>query len=103
MRIWDQSVTEGETPEGILYGAEYTKEMIDRALTAENPYEVVPSRDENGHGTFLAGVACGGEDAAADFIGAAPQAQIAVVKLKEAKPYLREFFFVGRCARLSGK
>ena len=94
MRIWDQSVTEGETPEGILYGAEYTKEMIDRALTAENPYEVVPSRDENGHGTFLAGVACGGEDAAADFIGAAPQAQIAVVKLKEAKPYLREFFFV---------
>mgnify|MGYP001674861379 FL=1 len=94
MRIWDQSVTEGETPEGILYGAEYTKEMIDRALTSENPYEVVPSRDENGHGTFLAGVACGGEDAAADFIGAAPQAQIAVVKLKEAKPYLREFFFV---------
>lgn len=94
VRIWDQSVTEGAPPEGILYGAEYTKEMIDRALTAENPYDVVPSRDENGHGTFLAGVACGGEDAAADFIGAAPQAQIAVVKLKEAKQYLREFFFV---------
>lgn len=94
VRIWDQSVTEGATPEGVLYGAEYTKEMINRALTAENPYEVVPSRDENGHGTFLAGVACGGEDIAADFIGAAPQAQIAVVKLKEAKPYLREFFFV---------
>ncbi len=94
VRIWDQSITEGETPEGILYGSEYTKEVIDRALASENPYDIVPSRDENGHGTFLAGVACGNEDAEADFIGAAPQAQIAVVKLKEAKQYLREFFFV---------
>ena len=94
VRIWDQSITEGETPEGILYGSEYTKEVIDRALASENPYDIVPSRDENGHGTFLAGVACGNEDVEADFIGAAPQAQIAVVKLKEAKQYLREFFFV---------
>lgn len=94
VRIWDQSITDGETPEGILYGSEYTKEVIDRALASENPYDIVPSRDENGHGTFLAGVACGNEDAEADFIGAAPQAQIAVVKLKEAKQYLREFFFV---------
>lgn len=94
VRIWDQSITDGETPEGILYGSEYTKEVIDRALASENPYDIVPSRDVNGHGTFLAGVACGNEDAEADFIGAAPQAQIAVVKLKEAKQYLREFFFV---------
>ncbi len=94
VRIWDQSITDGETPEGILYGSEYTKEVIDRALASENPYDIVPSRDENGHGTFLAGVGCGNEDAEADFIGAAPQAQIAVVKLKEAKQYLREFFFV---------
>lgn len=94
VRIWDQSITDGETPEGILYGSEYMKEVIDRALASENPYDIVPSRDVNGHGTFLAGVACGNEDAEADFIGAAPQAQIAVVKLKEAKQYLREFFFV---------
>lgn len=94
VRIWDQSSMEGTPPEGILYGAEYTKETIDRALASSNPYALVPSRDVNGHGTFLAGVACGGEDTAADFIGAAPAAQIAVVKLKEAKPYLREFFFV---------
>ncbi len=94
VRIWDQNITEGPTPAGILYGVEYTKEEINRAISAENPYEVVPSRDTNGHGTFLAGVACGGEDIIGDFIGAAPNAQIAVVKLKEAKQYLREFFFV---------
>lgn len=94
VRIWDQSVQEGPAPAGILYGAEYTKEDIDRALKSENPYEIVPQRDDNGHGTFLAGVACGSEDVANDFIGAAPEAYIAVVKLKAAKQYLRDFFFI---------
>ncbi len=36
----------------------------------------------------------GGLDIENDFIGAAPDAQIAVVKLKEAKQYLKDFFFV---------
>lgn len=49
----------------------------------------MPEQDENGHGTFLAGVACGSTDGTADFSGAAPLAQIAVVKCKQAKPYLR--------------
>ena len=94
LRIWDQSIEDGTPPEGILYGAEYDAKQINQALNAENPYEIVPSRDENGHGTFLAGVACGSEDVANNFIGAAPQSQIVVVKLKEAKQYLRDFFFI---------
>lgn len=94
LRIWDQSIQDGVPPEGILYGAEYRKEEIDEALLLEDPYAAVPSRDENGHGTFLAGVSCGGEDVANNFIGAAPEAGIAVVKLKEAKQYLRDFYFI---------
>lgn len=94
LRIWDQTIQDGTPPAGILYGAEYTKEQIDVALGEENPYEKVPSRDMNGHGTFLAGVACGSEDVPNDFIGAVPDARIAVVKLKEAKQYLKDFFFV---------
>lgn len=94
LRIWDQTIQDGTPPAGILYGAEYTKEQIDAALASGNPYESVPSRDINGHGTFLAGVACGSEDVPNDFIGAVPNAQIAVVKLKEAKQYLKDFFFV---------
>lgn len=93
-RIWDQSIEDGTPPIGILYGAEYSTEDINRALASENPYEVVRSRDENGHGTFLAGVACGSEDIAGQFIGAAPQSEIAVVKLKDAKQYLRDFYFI---------
>ena len=94
LRIWDQTIQDGTPPEGILYGAEYRKEEIDEALQAERPYDVVPSRDENGHGTFVTGVVCGGEDIPNGFIGAVPNAGIAVVKLKEAKRYLREFFFI---------
>lgn len=92
--LWDQTVEDGTPPVGILYGAQYDAAQINEALASENPYEIVPSRDENGHGTFLAGVACGGEDSANDFIGAAPQSQIVVVKLKEAKQYLRDFFYI---------
>lgn len=92
--IWDQTIQTGQPPAGILYGTEYRKEELDAALKLDNPYELVPSRDENGHGTFLAGIAAGGEDAENDFTGAAPLASIAMVKLKEAKPYLREYYRV---------
>ncbi len=92
--IWDQTIEDGTTPLGILYGAQYNSEDINKALESENPYEIVPTRDTNGHGTFLAGVAAGGMDLDNDFSGAAPNAQIAVVKLKEAKQYLKDFFFI---------
>lgn len=92
--LWDQTIQDGTPPMGIFYGANYNQADINRALESENPYEIVPSRDTNGHGTFLAGVACGSLDIENDFIGAAPDAQIAVVKLKEAKQYLKDFFFV---------
>lgn len=93
-RIWDQTIRTGKKPEGIAYGSEYTRAQIDEAFRAENPLEIVPSVDTNGHGTFVAGVTCGSEDIPNSFIGAAPLAEIAVVKLKEAKQYLRDFYFI---------
>lgn len=94
LRIWDQTIRSERAPEGFLYGSEYTAEEINRAIRSENPYEIVPSRDTNGHGTFLAGVAAGSEIPERDFIGAAPLTDIAVVKLKEAKQYLRNFYHI---------
>ena len=100
--IWDQSALleeetfsqkVGRSPEDFLYGVEYTKELINRALVSENPYEIVPQRDTNGHGTFMASIAAGGADLENDFIGAAPQSELLIVKLKEAKQNLREFFY----------
>ena len=92
--IWDQTITGEVTPFDLHYGTEYTKEQIDQALASSDPLSVVPSTDENGHGTFLAGIAAGSENAQADFIGAAPRSSIAVVKLKEAKQYLKDYFLV---------
>lgn len=91
VRIWDQSIQTGPAPEGVLYGTEYTETMINQALSSEQPYDIVPSSDTLGHGTVVAGIAAGGKDAANDFTGAAPKASIAVVKLKEAKAYLKNY------------
>ncbi len=92
--IWDQTVQTGDLPEGFSYGSEYTQEQINEALRTESPLDIVPSRDDNGHGTFVASVAAGGSNAENRFQGAAPLAVIGVVKLKEAKDYLKKFYGV---------
>ncbi|MFR8493358.1 MAG: S8 family serine peptidase, partial [Mediterraneibacter gnavus] len=92
--IWDQTIQSGTPPYDLQYGSGYTREDIEQALKAQNPFQIVPSQDENGHGTQLAGIAAGSELAEDDFIGAAPEAMIAMVKLKEAKNYLKELFYV---------
>lgn len=92
--IWDQTIQSGTTPENFVYGSEYTNEDINRALASENPYSIVPSTDTNGHGTLIAGIAAGTANSSENFIGAAPASYIAVVKLKEAKNYLKDYFRV---------
>lgn len=61
-------------------------------MRSENPWDIVPSRDFDGHGTFLAGVACGNRIEEKNFTGIAPLATICVVKCKEAKESLREYY-----------
>lgn len=92
--IWDQTDNTGEPPEEFLYGSEYDMDAINRALQSDNPRNIVPHNDENGHGTFLAGVACGKYDEQQDFIGSAPESLIAMVKLKPAKRYLKDYFLI---------
>lgn len=96
--IWDQTIEnlrEGERePEMFSFGAEYTEEDINRALNSDKPLDIVPSRDTNGHGTFMAGAACGNIMESASFSGAAPFASICMVKCKEAKQNLRNYYFI---------
>jgi len=89
--IYDQTVT-GPPPEGFYVGTEYTNEQINQALRAEDPYQIVPQRDEKGHGTFLASVAAGNDSG--DLLGAAPDAELIIVKLREARPFYRNWFAV---------
>lgn len=92
--IWDQTVQSGSPPEGFAYGTEFTEEQINEALKEENPLSVVPSSDDTGHGTYTASLAAGSGSPQEQFLGAAPEASIAVVKLKQAKQYLRDYYFI---------
>lgn len=93
-RLWDQSL-EGTPPRGFNYGAEYSKDQINQAIMSPDPYSIVPSKDDNGHGTSIAGIAAGYDRSGAnEFIGGAPDAELYVVKLKPASEYLREYYFI---------
>lgn len=118
LRLWDMTDNTGRPPEGILYGSEYNSEDINRILrandrqeeatveesvTGRNVIDVIninrdnldgddkdknsPGQDNIGHGNILAKIAAGNR-------GAVPEANIVVVKLKQAKNYLKDYFFV---------
>ena len=103
--IWDQTLPEDTSvptsgvPDyypmgGASYGTEFTREDINSALASDNPFSLVPSKDANGHGTYLAGLAAGRSFPLQNFTGAAPMSDLAIVKLKPAKQYLRDFFLI---------
>ncbi len=72
----------GRTPDGFPIGTEYTEEEINRALNSSvlERYGLIPSRDLSGHGTAVAGIAAG-KSADGLYTGAAPEAELIVVKL----------------------
>lgn len=57
--LWDQTIS-GNPPDGYARGTEYTREQINEALMAETLGQrrmIVPSVDNTGHGTEVAGIA----------------------------------------------
>lgn len=90
--IWDQTIPSDNPPFDLKYGTEYRREQINAALNGGSDQTVVMSTDSNGHGTAMASVAAGSDIPMADFIGAAPECDIAVVKLKEAKQNLKNYY-----------
>lgn len=95
LAIWDQTIQDGTPPEGMYFGTEYTGEDINRAIASGESRNIVKTDDPLRHGTIMAGVAAGSVvDGGSTYIGAAPDADIVVVKLKECKPYLRDYYFV---------
>ena len=98
LSIWDQSDNTGTPPKEFCYGSEYSRGQINEAILSDNPYDIVPEQDEeNGHGTFMAGIAAG-SIIGDDFTGAAPESSIIAVKLRQAKNVLRDFYFVNESA-----
>ena len=92
--IWDQTIQSGSPPEGLYFGTEYLSDQINAALINPDPKSIVPSTDDIGHGTFLAGIAAGKEDPRNEFSGVVPDAEIVVVKLKPAKDVIRSYYML---------
>lgn len=95
LELWDQSVTPDsekgwEPPEGYTLGTLFTKSQIDAALaqpTRQEMLAVVPSIDQSGHGTQVAGIAAGnGALVNGRYQGVAPESELLVVKLGTARP-----------------
>ncbi|OON93124.1 MAG: peptidase S8 and S53 subtilisin kexin sedolisin [Candidatus Epulonipiscioides saccharophilum] len=82
--IWDQSI-EGQPPKGFKIGTEYNNEQINRAIKQRTKSErlaIVPSQDDIGHGTHIAGIAGGnGKMSNGKYEGIASEAQFLIVKL----------------------
>ncbi|MGG7214317.1 S8 family serine peptidase [Clostridium nigeriense] len=87
LRIWDQNLKDSQDIYGMRFGVEYKAEDINRAIQASksggDPYSVVNSKDDIGHGTSVASLV-GARGYNPDVIGAAPNCDFAIVKLKEA-------------------
>lgn len=96
--IWDQTIESDAPPAGFPFGSEYDKEMINIALRDDNPLAIVPSTDEIGHGTMLAGITAGSKNESASFRGVAPLSELVVVKLPPAKPLNKKIFSVKESA-----
>jgi len=87
--IWDQTIESNRNNNDPIafFGTIYSREEINKALQVSaqggNPYDIVPSRDELGHGTNMAGLV--GARGLNGVIGAAPDCEFLIIKLKEAK------------------
>lgn len=90
LSIWDQTIGI-DSPYG--YGTVYDKDMINKALKSPDPFEIVPHKDEWGHGTILAGIAAGsGAYEKGLYRGVAPGSELVIVKLKPASEAMQKLF-----------
>lgn len=87
--IWDQSIESDRSPKTYI-GTTYTNDEINQAIQAqlrgEDPYAIVPSRDEVGHGTEMAGI-IGARGYNGEMQGIANDCDFIVIKLLETPNY----------------
>lgn len=93
INIWDQTIINTSGEDINKLGKVYTNEDINNAIKLNkeggNPYSIVDSKDEDGHGTEMA-VIIGGRGRVAP-IGAAPDCEFSIVKLRTLKDEALKF------------
>lgn len=96
LKIWDQSLKTDKYPKDMFYGTEYSQEEINEAIELNNnggdPYTIVQSKDEVGHGTEMACI-IGGSGKDESLTGVVPECDLAIVKLDRAFKKYTDYFF----------
>ncbi|MBW6409569.1 S8 family peptidase [Clostridium weizhouense] len=92
--IWDQTINSNNVDDSIPFGSVYTKAQIDEAIKAykegKSPYEIVPSKDEIGHGTNMSGI-IGSTGKNPNLKGVVPECNFVVVKLIQDDSFKKQF------------
>lgn len=94
--IWDQTIISNEKDNDISvpFGTVYRKEKINDAIKAyrenKSPYDIVPSRDQIGHGTNMSGI-IGATGKNPELKGVVPECDFVVVKLMIDASYQAQF------------
>lgn len=85
--IWDQTIS-SSTENIVPFGKVYTKDEINKAISlyksGGDPYTIVQSKDEDGHGTAMAGIV-GAIGKNPSIKGIAPECEFVLIKLSESK------------------
>jgi len=94
--IWDQTIISNDKDEldTVPFGVRYDKNKISDAIKAykqgKSPYEIVPSKDEIGHGTNMSGI-IGATGKDPKLKGVVPDCDFVVVKLIEDFSFEAQF------------
>jgi subtilisin family serine protease len=92
LSLWDQTIQDVED-HSVYIGRNFSNEEINNAIQArrnnQDPYTIVPSRDDVGHGTQIAGI-IGARGYNKEFQGIASRCEFLIVKLLEAKNFKNE-------------
>ena len=96
VRRWNDDRIVKRTSIDVPFGTVYTQEQINEALKGGSPYMSVPSMDETGHGSAIAGAA--GGRVGNEVYGGAVDAEFVIVKCKQANRDLRQFYYIAEGA-----
>ncbi|WP_250674939.1 bile acid germinant receptor pseudoprotease CspC [Paraclostridium ghonii] len=80
--LWDQENNITPPPEGMIFGSEYTREDINKAIQNQDSSL---SNDSTGIGTYICGVIAGQGNINREYRGIAKDADLVVVKLRERR------------------
>ncbi len=94
VRIWDQSIEGNSRIYDVKLGVEYNSDQINQAIQAnkrgEDPYAIVRTKDDIGHGTMVASLV-GARGINPEVMGIAPDCEFAIVKLKQAPSVILDY------------